>query len=192
MGYLFEHSWENERERLAAIEGGLDGSSIACLNAIGVGPGWRCLEVGAGAGSIARWLCERVTSTGAVVATDLETSFLEKLEASNLEVRCHDISSDPLEEGAFDLVHARKVLEHLPKPEPALERRYRATKHGGWFPLRTQTSFLSCMPIRPIRGFIQRAYGAFVRCMVANGYRADLGLGLGDALRRLGLREVQV
>ena len=45
---MFEHFWENERERLAAIEGGLDAYSIACLNAIGVAPGWRCLEVGAG------------------------------------------------------------------------------------------------------------------------------------------------
>jgi len=192
MGYLFEHSWENERERLAAIEGGLDGSSIACLNAIGVAPGWRCLEVGAGAGSIARWLCERVTSTGAVIATDLETSLLEKFEASNLEVRCHDISSDPLEEGAFDLVHARKVLEHLPKPEQALVRMYRATKHGGWV-LVEDADLVSLMHASSSDpGFIQRAYGAFVRCMVANGYQADLGLDLGDALRRLGLREVQV
>src|SRR5215469_15900781 len=107
MGYLFEHSWENERERLAAIEGGLDGSSIACLTAIGVAPGWRCLEVGAGAGSIARWLCKRVTSTGSVGATDLESSFPDQLKATNLEVRRHDITSDSLKDEAFDLVHAR-------------------------------------------------------------------------------------
>src|SRR6516162_9303284 len=132
MSYLFEHSWEHERQRLAAIEGGLDSYSIACLMAIGVAPGWRCLEVGAGAGSIAGWLCDRVTSTGSVVATDLETSFLDKLKATNLEVRRHDITSDSLENEAFDLVHARKVLEHLPKPEQALETMRKATKRGGW------------------------------------------------------------
>jgi hypothetical protein len=69
MSYQFERSWQHERERLAAIEGELDSCSIACLTALGVGPGWRCLEVGAGAGSIARWLSERVTPSGTVVAT---------------------------------------------------------------------------------------------------------------------------
>ncbi len=39
MSYQFEHSWQHERERLAGIEGELDSCSIACLTAIGVGPG---------------------------------------------------------------------------------------------------------------------------------------------------------
>jgi len=192
MSYLFEHSWEHERERLAAIEGGLDTYSIACLTAIGVAPGWRCLEVGAGAGSIAGWLCERVTSMGSVVATELETSFLDKLKANNLEVRRHDIASDALEDEAFDLVHARKVLEHLPKPEQALERMHGATKRGGWI-LVEDADLVSLMHAStPDREFFQRAYGAFLRTMVAHGYHADLGLHLGDALRRLDLRKVQV
>jgi SAM-dependent methyltransferase len=192
MSYLFEHSWEHERERLTAIEGGLDTYSIACLTVIGVAPGWRCLEVGAGAGSIAGWLCERVTSTGSVVATDLETTFLEKLEATNLEVRRHDITSDPLEDEAFDLVHARKVLEHLLKPEQALERMHRSTKRGGWILIEDADLVSLTHASTSDPGFVQRAYAAFVRCMVANGYHADLGLHLGDALRRLGLHKVQV
>ena len=192
MSYPFEHSWKHERERLAAIEGGLDAYSIACLTAIGVAPGWRCLEVGAGAGSIARWLCDRVTSAGSVVATDLETGFLKKLEATNLEVRRHDVTSEPLEDEAFDLVHARKVLEHLPKPEQALERMHKATKRGGWILIEDAdlVSLMHASASDP--GFIHRAYAAFVRCMVANGYQADLGLHLEDALRRLALRKVQV
>jgi len=190
--YLFEHSWEHERERLAAIEGGLDNYSIACLTAIGVASGWRCLEVGAGAGSIARWLCERVTSRGSVVATDLETSFLEKIEATNLEVRRHDITLDSLEDETFDLIHARKVLEHLPKPEQALERMHGATRRGGWI-LIEDADLVSLMHASVSDPeFFQRAYSAFMRCMVANGYHADLGLHLGDALRRLGLHNVQV
>ncbi|HYB12464.1 MAG TPA: methyltransferase domain-containing protein [Myxococcota bacterium] len=192
MSYLFEHSWKHEGERLAAIEGSLDAYSIACLTAIGVAPGWHCLEVGAGAGSIAQWLCERVAARGSVVATDLETSFLEKLEAINLEVRRHDITSDPLEEEAFDLVHARKVLEHLPKPEQALEQMHRATKPGGWILVEDADLVSLLHACASDLGLVQRAYGAFVRCMEAHGYHADLGLHLGDALRRLGLRQVQV
>jgi len=192
MSYQFEHSWEHEHERLSAIQGGLDGWTIACLSAIGVRPGWQCLEVGAGAGSIARWLCERVAPSGRVVATDLEIGFLEKLEASNLEVRVHDISKDPIERNAYDLVHARKVLEHLPKYDHALDRMADATKPGGWLCVEdadlASLKHASCSDPQ----LFAKAYAAFVGCMVANGYQADLGLHLGDALRRLGLLTVQV
>lgn len=192
MSYPFEHSWQHERERLAAIEGGLDAYSIACLHAIGVAPGWRCLEVGAGAGSVARWLCERVAPSGRVVATDLETGFLDELDAANLEVRRHDITRDPLEAESFDLVHARKVLEHLPEPETALSRMVEATRRGGWLLVEDAdlVSLRHASPSDP--DFFDRAYTAFLDAMAAGGYQADLGLHLGDALRRQGLRDVQV
>src|SRR5947209_18822430 len=103
MAYLFTHEDEAERERLAAIEAGLDPFTIECLEKIGVADGWHCLEVGAGAGSIAEWLCRRVGSSGRVVATDLQTKFLEAIDAPNLEARKHDIRNDELESGAFDL-----------------------------------------------------------------------------------------
>jgi ubiquinone/menaquinone biosynthesis C-methylase UbiE len=192
MSYQFEHTWEHERERLAAIEGGLDGYSIACLNAIGVAPGWRCLEVGAGAGSIARWLCDRVAPSGSVVATDLETGFLEKLKLVNLEIRRHDITSDHLEVESFDLVHARKVLEHLPKPKEALARMFEATRRGGWLLVEDADLVSLRHASTPNFDLFACGYAAFLDSMVAHGYHASLGLHLGDALRSLGLREVQV
>jgi 2-polyprenyl-3-methyl-5-hydroxy-6-metoxy-1,4-benzoquinol methylase len=192
MSYQFEHSWKHERERLAAIEGGLDASTIACLTAIGTVSGWRCLEIGAGAGSIASWLCSQVAPSGFVVATDLETGFLEKLTETNLEVRRHDITSDPLEQGAFDLVHARKVLEHLPKPEHALARMFEATKPGGWLCVEDADLLSLRHGSTTDRELFSRGYAAFLGCMVANGYHAELGLHLGDLLRRTGLRNVQV
>jgi hypothetical protein len=127
-----------------------------------------------------------------VVATDLETSFLDKLKATNLEVRRHDITSDSLENEAFDLVHARKVLEHLPKPEQALETMRKATKRGGWIFVEDADLASLLHASAPDPAFFQRAYGAFLRTMVAHGYHAELGLHLGDALRRLGLCKVQV
>src|SRR5438309_9955657 len=132
MPYLFTHEDKAERERLAAIEAGLDPLTIECLEKIGVGEGWRCLEIGAGGGSIAEWLCGRVGPSGKVVATDLQTKFLEAIEASNLEVRKHDITKRDLEQETFDLVSARKVLEHLPEPTQALSRSAAAVRPGGW------------------------------------------------------------
>src|SRR5262249_59261251 len=116
MPYLFDHVVKTERERLAAIEAAANPLTIECLEKIGVCEGWRCLEVGAGAGSIAEWLCHRVGPNGRVVATDLQTKFLETIDAHNLEIRQHDITTDELEADAFDLVSARKVLEHLADP----------------------------------------------------------------------------
>src|SRR5687767_5144833 len=132
MPYLFTHEDKAERERLAAIEAGLDPITIQCLEKIGVGEGWRCLEVGAGAGSIAAWLCRRVGPNGKVVATDLQTKFLEAIDAPNLEIRKHDITREELEAGAFDFVSARKVLEHLADPSAALRRMAAALRPGGW------------------------------------------------------------
>lgn len=60
---------EVERERLQEQEHEIDQVTIRHLEAIGVSKGWNCLEVGAGAGSIAQWLSSRVGSSGHVVAS---------------------------------------------------------------------------------------------------------------------------
>ena len=104
-------SWRNTsthwRERLSLVETLLDPGTIRIFEKIGVREGWHRLEVAGGGGSIAEWLCRQVGRSGHVVATDLEPRFLEAIHASNLEVWRHNILSEPLLEGAFDLVHAR-------------------------------------------------------------------------------------
>ena len=73
-----------EDERLDLLEQIYDPSSRR-RRAL-VQPGWRCLEVGAGRGSMAVWLAAQVGSTGQVVATDVDTRYLARLEIPNLEV----------------------------------------------------------------------------------------------------------
>jgi SAM-dependent methyltransferase len=121
-----------QRQRLAALEAWLDPQTIERLTTLGVGGGWRCLEVGAGCGSIAAWLCQRVGPTGHVLATDLDTRFLDTVDAPNLTVLRHDVATDALLEGDFDLVHARALLEHLTARETALSKMVAALKQGGW------------------------------------------------------------
>ncbi|MCW2990230.1 MAG: hypothetical protein JWM73_824, partial [Solirubrobacterales bacterium] len=67
--YLLPSDDEVERRRLELLQRHHDPDSIAALERTGVGPGWRCLDVGAGAGSISRWLLGREAS---VLATDLD------------------------------------------------------------------------------------------------------------------------
>ena len=62
--YAFKNALDAQRERLRTLESLFDAGSIRCLEARGVRPGWRCAEVGAGGGSIATWLCDRVGPGG--------------------------------------------------------------------------------------------------------------------------------
>jgi predicted O-methyltransferase YrrM len=68
---VFDNGYRTERERLASLEALFDPGTVRVLGGLGVGPGWRCLEVGAGGGSVAAWLGERVRPSGRVLATDL-------------------------------------------------------------------------------------------------------------------------
>jgi 2-polyprenyl-3-methyl-5-hydroxy-6-metoxy-1,4-benzoquinol methylase len=122
---------EIETARLRNLQQASDPSTISHLDAIGVGPGWRCLEVGAGAGSIAGWLGTRVGPTGSVLATDVNVDRLGNLP-SNVEVRQHDIRHEELKPAAYHLVHCRFVLMHLADPAAALKKMTASLAPGGW------------------------------------------------------------
>ena len=130
--YSFANSWENARQRLASIEAQYDPATIRQLERCGIADGWHCLEVGGGGGSIAAWLCERVGPRGSVLATDIEPHFLAALDYPNLTAQRHNIVTDELPERAFDLVHARMLLEHLPERDRVLRRLVAALRPGGW------------------------------------------------------------
>jgi SAM-dependent methyltransferase len=118
--------------RFAALSALFDVATTRHLEALGVGPGWHCLEVGGGSGTIGAWLAGRVRPSGRVLVTDIDPRFLRGLEGPNLEVRRHDVATDPLPEARFDLAHARLVLHHLPEREQALDRVIAALRPGGW------------------------------------------------------------
>jgi SAM-dependent methyltransferase len=130
--YVLENADKETPARFAALSAMFDSGTIRHLGDRGVGRGWDCLEVGGGSGSIATWLADRVGPTGRVLVTDIDQRFLEALKLPNLEVLRHNIVSDPLPENAFDLVHARLVLIHLPEREQVLKRLVAALKPGGW------------------------------------------------------------
>jgi ubiquinone/menaquinone biosynthesis C-methylase UbiE len=121
-----------ERERLALWEYIEDAHSQRHLAALGIQTGWRCLEVGAGHGSIVCWLAKQIGPQGRIIATDINPRFLTELQLPNVEVQRHDIRTDPLEADRYDLAHCRAVLSHLPDPHRALRRMVAAVRMGGW------------------------------------------------------------
>jgi SAM-dependent methyltransferase len=131
-GYTFPNSQSIAGERLKLLAQIFDPLSQQCLDRVPIRKGWSCWEIGAGYGTMARWLCERVGGAGMVLATDLEPRFLQPLARANLEVMQHDIVRDPCPQSAFDVVHARLLLSHLPEREQVMDRVIAALKPGGW------------------------------------------------------------
>lgn len=183
------------RRWLTAIEDRYDRGTMRHLADRGVGPGWRCLEVGAGSGSIAAWLSERVGPAGHVLATDLDLRFLGELQRPNLTVQRHDITVDPLPEQAFELVHARLVLEHLANRELALRKLAAALAIGGWLVVEENDN-VSITPDPAFPGAaalhekMRAALTAYVAARTAHPDAGTYGRRLFGSLQQLGLLDV--
>jgi SAM-dependent methyltransferase len=190
--YLFGHDWAQERRRLALLEEIYDRGTRDLVGRLPLPPGAHCLEVGAGAGSIALWLCDQVGDGGRVVGTDLDVEFLsERAAGTRLEVRRHDIVTDDLEKDAFDLIHARLVLEHIRERDEVLPRLVAALRPGGWLLLEDYDWVRpSSSPHCVGRDLLDRCHEAFAELLFANGYRDDYGLALPGELRAAGLVDV--
>lgn len=189
--YVFDRGWDRERERLEMQARLLDAGTIERLEALGPGEGWCCAEVAAGAGSIARWLARRLAGVGGrVVATDLDTRFLDGFDDDGLEVRRHDIVAGPLEAGAYDLVHTRLLLRHLREPDVALANMVASLRPGGW--LLVEDFDLVTAPCRyPVSERHDAVNAAVERMLAAHGVDTRYGMKLPGALRAAGLVDVE-
>ena len=188
--YTLDNAWAQARRRLELVQRVHDAATVRRLGALGVGAGWRCLVPGAGAGSVARWLCDRVGPTGQVMATDVDTRLLDESPdpPPNLEVRRHDVVRDPLPPGAFDLVQVRLLLVHLPEREQVLRRLVAALRPGGWLLAEEYDLF-------PTQTSPRTTYAAYWRAVAETVARAGAdfawGRQLPGAFQRAGLRAVR-
>lgn len=128
--YLLDNQQAEAGERFTALSALFDPSTFRHLTAVGLGPGWRVWEVGAGGPTVPAWLAARVRPAGRVLATDIDTTWLDGV--GGCEVRRHDVSTEPPPDGPFDLVHARLLLVHLPRRSQALAAMAAALRPGGW------------------------------------------------------------
>jgi SAM-dependent methyltransferase len=168
-----------------------DAATKRYLSGCGLGQGWHCLEVGAGEGSIAVWLSKRIGSTGRVIATDIDTRFLQGKKARNLQVWRHDITCDLLPKHAFNLVHSRMMLIHLPERDQVLRRLVAALKPGGWLVAEEFDGLsLAADPTISPGEVVLKTYQAMQRLNKDRGVDGRYGRLLFGRFRRLGLEEV--
>jgi len=154
--YILPHSLTGEHRRLALMSHLLDPLHESLLERLGIRPGWRCLEVGCGNGSISQWMATKVGPRGHVVATDIDLSYIDSLHAPNLEVHQLDILKPPAGPHRYDLITARAILHHVRSPKKAVRHMVELLKANGIL-LSIEPDFLPATVAEPepLRAFWQ-------------------------------------
>jgi SAM-dependent methyltransferase len=124
--YAFDNDDLEAADRHQHLAGMLDDFTAARLASLGELRGKRCLELGAGGGSVARWLARQGAD---VLATDFNPRHLDG--GGEFRVLHHDLAGDPLPEGEWDVIHARLLMLHLPQRHEILPRLAAALAPGG-------------------------------------------------------------
>jgi SAM-dependent methyltransferase len=194
-GYLLDNRQVEAGTRFRALAELFDPSTFRHLHGRGVGTGWRCWEVGAGGRSVPDWLAQHVGPSGHVLATDIDTSWLQR-PAPELPLRVvrHDVGAQAPPLRDLDLVHARLVLTHVARREEALASMVSALRPGGWIVLEEADPGLQPLlcpdEYGPAQQLANRLRHGF-RTLMA-GRAADLAYGrtLPRRLRQHGLEAV--
>lgn len=188
-GYALDTAWHAERARLDSLTALYDPATLAICDRLGLTSGWRCLDVGAGTGTLAQAMAERVAPSGTVVAVDVNTRFLEPLAGPHLEPVALDVRDWGLPRAAFDLVHARLLLEHLPTRSEVLANMVGAVKPGGWLVVE-DLDWATALVIDPPSDVHSRVARAIRSTFTRHGYDPHYGRTLPRRLRAAGLTNV--
>ncbi|MEV5980309.1 methyltransferase domain-containing protein [Streptomyces sp. NPDC052114] len=190
-----DHGQSAAQSRTAAFAALFDPTTFGHIERLGIGPGWRCWEVGAGGTSVISWLAKRVGPTGRILATDIDTSWQTRAARSPLEVRIHDVAADVPPVEGFDLVHARLVLSEVPDPERALAAMLRSLRPGGRLLIEEADPALQPLACPDEHGPAQESANRLrhgVRALLAErGADPAYGRRMPRLLREAGLRQVE-
>lgn len=122
-------AWEQRAASYAASIGDVTrGSTPALLDAAGVGPGTRVLDVGTGPGFVALAAAER---GAAVRAADQSAAMVRIARAAGVDAAQAGVETLPFGHATFDAVVAGYLLNHLPRPEAAVAELARVLVPGG-------------------------------------------------------------
>jgi SAM-dependent methyltransferase len=169
-------------------------ATAAFLSRIGVGAGWRCLDVGCGDGQVTLELARAVGRDGRVVGIDIDEGALAvaREAARQARVRAEFVCADaaePFQLDAFDLVYSRLLLSHLADPVATLRAMRSAVRAGRWVAVEDLfTGTLRAEPPAPALDRLQDVYSATVR---AHGGDPTIGPRLRALLSVAGLDHVR-
>jgi SAM-dependent methyltransferase len=193
--YLLDNQETEAGNRFDALARLFNSSSFRHIDDCGLNEGWNVWEVGAGGPSIPTWLSERVGSSGRVVATDIDTSWLDRVGEAKFDVLRHDVAVDAPPDTTFDLVHARLVLVHVTDRNRALANMAQSLRPGGWLVVEEADpglQNLACLDeFGPEQELANKLKRAFRTLMAERGVDLSFGRTLPRRLRDVGLTQVQ-
>ncbi|MDP6341893.1 MAG: methyltransferase domain-containing protein [Alphaproteobacteria bacterium] len=154
--YILKSNREEVR-RLRAQAEALAAEAAVMLERIGIGAGWRCAELGCGAGGIMDLLSRRVGPAGKVVGVDLEAGNLaaarlwaDDLGLANIEFVQADIIDSGLPAADFDFVHVRFVLTTVGRHHDVVAAAAELLRPGGVLAIEEADGFgVDCFPQHP-------------------------------------------
>lgn len=192
-GYLLDNRQAEAGMRFAALSELFDPVTFRHIEQLGIRPGWRCWEIGAGGPNVPAWLAGQVGPNGHVLATDIDVSWMPA-DAAYTVLR-HDVGSQSPPEVGFDLIHARLVLVHVPQRDAALGALVTALRPGGWLLLEEADPGLQPLLCPdddgPEQRLANRLRDGFRALMVQRGVDLAYGRTLPRRLRAAGLADVE-
>ncbi len=186
---LLSKDLPHERDRLGLLEQWGDPESQAVLAQCGLHSASRCLEIGAGAGSIARWLAQQCPD-GRVVAVDSDARYLDGPIQPALEWCQEDIRTLEFDDDSFDLIHSRLTFCHLDNRREMIDRAFRWLRPGGWLAICDPMLMPAASSADPD---VRRFFGAMEQAWAAQGSdMADWARALPTRLAAAGFDDVSV
>jgi ubiquinone/menaquinone biosynthesis C-methylase UbiE len=181
---------EIERLELQAAVWGADAEIM--LDRIGVGEGWRCLDIGCGPGGITGLLSQRAGRSGRVLGLDMNADFIAHARSrapANVEFRQGDAFQAELPAGSFDLVHMRFVASTAGDSDRLLREAVRLARPGGIVAFQEpDADTYNCYPPHPAW---DRLKGVMIEIFERSGGDVFLAKRLYAVARQLGLEDVQ-
>jgi SAM-dependent methyltransferase len=178
-----------EDERLFAQGQMFDPLTRRLLERAGLVSGMRVLDLGSGAGNVARLAAELVGPHGAVVGVERDPAAVElarrRTDARNVEFRVGDVQTlDGIEHG-FDAVIGRLVLMYLADPVAALRRAASRLRPGGL--ICVHEADLAYLPASPLTPCWAEMHGHFLAALEKASIERRMGLTLFTTFRVAGL-----
>jgi SAM-dependent methyltransferase len=181
-----------ELERLRFQHGVWKPVTDRFLDRLGVGPGWRCLDVGAGPGFVTFDLRERVGKEGGVVALEPSPMYAGWLGAeirrrglTSVECLQSRVEDAVLPAAQFDLIYARWVMSFVTDHEAFLRPLVAALRPGGI--IAVQDYYYEGLSLFPRGGAFDRMPDTVRAYYRGGGGDPYVAGALPGAFRRLGL-----
>ncbi len=167
-----------------------DPATIPLLERTGIQPGWACLELGPGAGSILQWMGAPVGTEGIVLGVDKTIRFLQKFSTPPFVLREGNFLDVAIND-KFNLAHTRYVLIHNQQDVEMLTKIHDLLKPGGMV-LIEEPDFTSAKLCGDNSDFPHaRVNSAICHMFINLGLNPAYGLSLPQKLQRCGFQIIE-